>query len=116
MRTQCVSAKEAGIDRKWAQARPLATGRAELLTSAPCRRRASWNIRMQKITIIAASLLMTGAAHGQSAAPAPIRSPASVANPSHYTMPRAAAGSTPESRSAAALALSHEPTYDDGTA
>lgn len=40
-----------------------------------------------------------------------------MANPAHVTPAKpAVAGSTPESRSAAALALSHEPTYDEGTA
>src|SRR5258708_18280054 len=38
------------------------------------------------------------------------------ANPAHVTPAKpAVAASTPESRSAAALALSHEPTYDEGT-
>ena len=37
------------------------------------------------------------------------------ANPAHVA-PKLAAASTPESRSAAALALSREPTYDEGTA
>ncbi|WP_027550216.1 murein L,D-transpeptidase [Bradyrhizobium sp. Cp5.3] len=42
-----------------------------------------------------------------------------AANPAHAPAPKAAAStsaSTPESRSAAALALTHEPTYDEGTA
>jgi len=34
----------------------------------------------------------------------------------HAAPAKPAAGSTPESRSAAALALSHEPTYDEGSA
>ena len=40
-------------------------------------------------------------------------------NPAHAAAPKPVAatpGSTPEQRSAAALALSHEPTYDEGTA
>lgn len=41
-----------------------------------------------------------------------------AANPAHTAAPKAAAApsSTAESRSAAALALTHEPTYDEGTA
>ncbi|GGI21446.1 L,D-transpeptidase family protein [Bradyrhizobium guangdongense] len=41
-----------------------------------------------------------------------------TANPAHAAAPKAAAApaSTAESRSAAALALTHEPTYDEGTA
>jgi len=40
-----------------------------------------------------------------------------AANPAHAAAPKAAApASTAESRSAAALALTHEPTYDEGTA
>ncbi|MGA7999964.1 MAG: L,D-transpeptidase family protein, partial [Bradyrhizobium sp.] len=43
--------------------------------------------------------------------------PAAAANPAHPTPPaKPAAASTPESRSAQALALSHEPTFDEGTA
>jgi murein L,D-transpeptidase YcbB/YkuD len=43
--------------------------------------------------------------------------PASGAIPAHIAPAKpAAAASTPESRSAVALALSHEPTYDEGTA
>src|SRR5439155_1296724 len=42
--------------------------------------------------------------------------PASAANPAHVAAPKAVPASTPESRSAAALALSHEPTFDEGTA
>ncbi|WP_342732647.1 hypothetical protein [Bradyrhizobium sp. B117] len=42
-----------------------------------------------------------------------------AANPAHSAAPKAAAStpaSTPESRSAAALAMTHEPTYDEGSA
>jgi murein L,D-transpeptidase YcbB/YkuD len=43
--------------------------------------------------------------------------PAAAANPVAHAAPiKPAAASTPESRSAAALALSHEPTFDEGTA
>ena len=58
---------------------------------------------------------------GPGAAPAkqvPAAPAAAGANPAHTAPPAkpAAAASTPESRSAQALALSHEPTYDEGTA
>ncbi|MEA2956043.1 MAG: L,D-transpeptidase YcbB, partial [Alphaproteobacteria bacterium] len=41
-----------------------------------------------------------------------------AAHPAAHATPAkpAATASTPESRSAAALALSHEPTFDEGTA
>ncbi|MET4442155.1 hypothetical protein ABIB75_000414 [Bradyrhizobium sp. GM2.2] len=42
-----------------------------------------------------------------------------IANPAHAAAPKTAApaaASTAESRSAAALALTHEPTYDEGSA
>jgi murein L,D-transpeptidase YcbB/YkuD len=81
---------------------------------------------MRKMTIIAmASMLATGSAFGQSAgtvgagAAAPSKpaaaTPAATAIPAAHAI-KPAAASTPESRSAAALALSHEPTYDEGTA
>jgi murein L,D-transpeptidase YcbB/YkuD len=76
-------------------------------------------------TIIAlAAILASGPVFGQSAAipgagaPASVKpamaAPAASANPAHAAPAKTA--STPESRSAAALALSHEPTYDEGTA
>jgi murein L,D-transpeptidase YcbB/YkuD len=89
------------------------------------------------MTILAiATMLATAPAFGQSPAPAgagtappPVKpatsAPAGVANPAHATPANpahataakpAAPASTPESRSAAALALSHEPTFDEGTA
>ncbi len=49
------------------------------------------------------------------AAPA-TAAPARGANPAQAAPSKPAITSTPESRSAAALALSHEPTYDEGTA
>jgi murein L,D-transpeptidase YcbB/YkuD len=79
------------------------------------------------MTIVAlATMLATAPAFGQSsgsagsdtAAPAAkpqAAAPVGTAHPAHATKP-AAAASTPESRSAAALALSHEPTFDEGTA
>jgi murein L,D-transpeptidase YcbB/YkuD len=58
---------------------------------------------------------------GSSPAPLPARpataAPAGAANPVAHAAPiKPATASTPESRSAAALALSHEPTFDEGTA
>jgi L,D-transpeptidase YcbB len=58
---------------------------------------------------------------GPGTAPLPAKpvtvAPAGGTNPAHVTPAKpAVAASTPESRSAAALALSHEPTYDEGTA
>jgi murein L,D-transpeptidase YcbB/YkuD len=64
---------------------------------------------MRIITI--ATLLAAAPAFGQSATPAGAANPAA-----HASAPKAAAASTPESRSAAELALSHEPTLDEGTA
>src|ERR1700760_2687078 len=70
---------------------------------------------MKRTAIAAiATLLAAGPALAQTApAPAPAKpaSPASV-----KASPAKAAASTPESRSAEALALSHEPTFDEGTA
>jgi murein L,D-transpeptidase YcbB/YkuD len=89
------------------------------------------------MTILAiATMLATAPAFGQSPAPAgaglappPVKpatsAPAGAANPAHATPANparataarpAAPASTAESRSAAALALSHEPTFDEGTA
>jgi len=61
--------------------------------------------------IAVAAVLAGGPALGQSAGPA---TPANAAV--HAAIARPAAASTPESRSAAELALSHEPTFDEGTA
>jgi L,D-transpeptidase YcbB len=72
---------------------------------------------MRTMTIVTvATLLAAGSAFGQSAAPGPVA--AAGAPPAAHAPPAkpAVAASTPESRSAAALALSHEPTYDEGTA
>ena len=77
------------------------------------------------MTILAIATMFAAApAFGQSpapAGPAPAKpaaaAPAGPANPAHVAPAKpAVAASTPESRSAAALALSHEPTYDEGTA
>ena len=75
---------------------------------------------MRTMTIVAiATMLATASAFGQSTAPAgtaPLPAKPGTAHPAHATPARPAAASTPESRSAAALALSHEPTFDEGTA
>ncbi len=76
---------------------------------------------MLRLTIAAvAALLAAGSAFGQGAPTAPAKPvtaapPAAGANPSHAGAAKPTA-STPESRSAAALALSHESTFDEGTA
>jgi L,D-transpeptidase YcbB len=84
---------------------------------------------MRRTTIVAVAMMLTTAsAFGQNAGAAgpgatpPTARPAN-APPTGATHPaphapavKPAAASTPESRSAAALALSHEPTYDEGTA
>jgi L,D-transpeptidase YcbB len=74
---------------------------------------------MRTMTIIAiATMLATGSAFGQSTetttGAGASAKPAATAPAAQAIKP--AAASTPESRSAAALALSHEPTYDEGTA
>jgi L,D-transpeptidase YcbB len=81
---------------------------------------------MRRMTIVAIAMMLASAsAFGQSTGPAaapltakPVTAPPTGAtNPAPHAAPvKAAAASTPESRSAAALALSHEPTFDEGTA
>ena len=84
---------------------------------------------MRTTTIVAiAMMLATASAFGQNAGTAgpaaappaarPVTAPPTGAtNPATHAAPvKPAAASTPESRSAAALALSHEPTFDEGTA
>ena len=84
---------------------------------------------MRRTTIVAiASMLATASAFGQNAGSAgpgaaplaarPVTAPATgAANAAIHVAPvKPTAASTPESRSAAALALSHEPTFDEGTA
>jgi len=86
-------------------------------------------IAMRRMTIVAiAMMLTTASAFGQNAGTAapgaaplaakPVTAPPTGAtNPAPHTAAvKPAAASTPESRSAAALALSHEPTFDEGTA
>jgi L,D-transpeptidase YcbB len=79
------------------------------------------------MTVVAiATILAAAPALGQNAgainagtAPLPVKptTPAGAASPVAHAAPiKPAAASTPESRSAAALALSHEPTFDEGTA
>src|SRR5258705_8776964 len=69
---------------------------------------------MQRMTIVAiAAVLVTAPAFGQGAtAPAAGTAPATHAAPAKPAAP----SSTPESRSAAVLALQHDPTYDEGSA
>ena len=81
---------------------------------------------MQRMTIVAmAAMLVAGPAFGQGAAtatPAPgavphHAQPATAAPAAHPAPAKpAVAASTPESRSAAALALQHDPTYDESSA
>src|SRR3984957_17992672 len=71
---------------------------------------------MRKFVVFAASVVLVAIpAFGRSAAQTP--AVAAQAAPPHVATARPAApASTPETRSAAALALSHEPTFDEGTA
>lgn len=79
---------------------------------------------MQKMTIVAvAAVLVAGPAFAQGAgvaagAPASRQAVPAATTPAPHPAPAkpAVAASTPESRSAAALALSHEPTFDEGSA
>ena len=79
---------------------------------------------MRTMTIIAvATMLAAAPAFGEgTAGQAPVlvkpatAAPATGVSPAHVAPAKPAAASTAESRSAAALALSHEPTYDEGTA
>jgi L,D-transpeptidase YcbB len=84
---------------------------------------------MRRMTIVAIATMLAGApAFGQNAGTAgpgaapltakPVTAPpAGATNPAPHTAAvKPAAASTPESRSAAASALSHEPTFDEGTA
>jgi len=82
---------------------------------------------MRTMTIVAVATMLAaapafgqGAAGQTGAAPVPIKpataAPATGASPARAAPAKPAAASTAESRSALALALSHEPTYDEGTA
>ena len=77
---------------------------------------------MQRMTIVAvAAMLVAAPAFGQGASPAapsagaaPHPAPAAPAPAVHAAPAKPAVpSSTPESRSAAALALQHDPTYDE---
>jgi len=71
---------------------------------------------MRKMTILAVASLLAGApAFGETAAPV---QPAATTGeaPAPHAAAKLRAASTPEQRSAEALALSHEPTFDEGTA
>jgi len=80
---------------------------------------------MQRMTILAVALMLAGTpALGQvtnqvtnqvAPLPATPAAPPAGPNPAHAAQPKVPA-STAEARSAAALALSHEATYDEGTA
>ena len=71
---------------------------------------------MHKFVVFAAGVALAAIpAFGRSAAQTPAAA-AQAAPPHVATVKPAAPASTPESRSAAALALSHEPTFDEGTA
>jgi murein L,D-transpeptidase YcbB/YkuD len=70
---------------------------------------------MRKFAVFAAGIALAAIpALSRSAAQTPAA--AAQAGPPHVATVKPAAASTPESRSAAALALSHEPTFDEGTA
>jgi len=80
---------------------------------------------MRKVMLAAAAILLgTGPGFSQGSGvtplapkPAATAAPMGAAEPAHAAAAKpAAAASTPEQRSAAALALSHEPTFDEGTA
>jgi L,D-transpeptidase YcbB len=68
-----------------------------------------------KTTAIAALATLIAAVPALAQTAPPVAAPAKVASPAHPAAPKAAA-STAESRTAEALALSHEPTFDEGTA
>src|SRR4030081_12360 len=77
---------------------------------------------MRNVILAAATILLGtnpgfSQGSGPPAPPKPVAAPMGAHPAAHATPAKpAAAASTPESRSAAALALSHEPTFDEGTA
>ncbi len=79
---------------------------------------------MRKVLFAAAAVLLgTAPGFSQRSAVAPLppkpatsAAPVGAVNPAVHATPAKPAASTAESRSAAALALSHEPTFDEGTA
>src|ERR1700761_8651648 len=77
-------------------------------------------MRMTDLLAASAMLLAVAPAFGQNSGPVaspvtPGATKTAITPPVHLAKPRVAP-SPPESRSASALALSHEPTYDEGTA
>ncbi len=71
---------------------------------------------MKRTAIAAiATLIAAGPVFAQTAPPAAAPAKPAASTPAKAAAPKAAS-STPESRSAEALALSHEPTFDEGTA
>src|SRR4051812_26744336 len=99
----------------------IASARTRLTAHSALRARLRTSM-LKKMTFAAAvTMLATASALAQSASsPAgtgPLAPKPAAAAPVHAAPTKpAAVASTPESRSAAALALSHEPTYDEGTA
>ncbi len=75
---------------------------------------------MRKMTVLAVAALLAGApAFGETTTPPqPNKPPAPAASeaPALHAAAKAPAASTPEQRSAEALALSHEPTFDESSA
>jgi murein L,D-transpeptidase YcbB/YkuD len=77
---------------------------------------------MRKVILTAAAILLgtgPGFSQGSGAAPLPAKpaaAPMGTANPATHAAQAKQPASTAELRSAAALALSHEPTFDEGTA
>jgi murein L,D-transpeptidase YcbB/YkuD len=78
---------------------------------------------MRKVILAAAAILLgtgPGLSQGSAVAPLPAQPATSaqtgVHSAAHAASAKPAVVSTPESRSATALALSHEPTFDEGTA
>src|SRR3954452_14886724 len=99
----------------------IATARTRLTAHSALRGKLRTSM-LNKMTFAAAvTMLATASALAQGASsPAgtgPLAPKPAAAAPLHAAPTKpAAVASTPESRSAAALALSHEPTYDEGTA
>ena len=74
-------------------------------------------MRTTALLVASAILLASVPALGQNSGPLPAPiAPKPLTAPARLAVKPAVAASTPESRSAAALALSHEPTFDEGTA
>jgi len=71
---------------------------------------------MRQLVALTAAVLATVPVFGQREAQTPLPGPQVQAKAAVHTAPARPALSTPEQRSAEALALSHEPTFDEGTA